>query len=229
MSNAFDYDLGGSQGRIKPKNASASDGEFVFVLGSDLVPGPSHDLAIGSYAQVKQTIVLDGVVKAVRGSFRVRQPKDLLRRVAIPAPVLVSRTQTTVGAVTRDVTRVIAAADVFNETHVRRLLTIAGAPPPPVVAGTYEVEAVEDARTAILKTAARTTVGAGVDIAPGTAHLVGVRWVYKVIFNGVDIVALAEAPGRDRLHQYTINVSKFVVGAHTLSFRKELIEDSATT
>lgn len=233
MANPFTYDLGISQGRIQPQNAgfgTMQDGDFVFCLGSDLLPAPDFDLAIGDQVEVTRNFTTDGTQQFLRGAFRTRQPDNMPVATVLPGVVSISRTVTTVLPVTRDVSRIHTSVDFFTADMTGRVCRLAGTPAP-FIDGDYIIETIDrtvddelDPRVAILQQQARTDTGAALNIAPGTAVLVGARWVYRVLIDGDVYATLQENDGRSRIRDLAINISKLVPGDHTLTFRLLLEE-----
>ena len=84
MSTAFDYDLGVSQGRIQPQNAQVLQGLFLECLGSDRLPAPVFNLAVGDRVELAQTVDLTAV-DVIRAIWRVRQPLVVPRKLVLPA------------------------------------------------------------------------------------------------------------------------------------------------
>ena len=71
----FDAALGARQGRLQAMGPVQGPASHVYVLGSDL-PGYSHQLAIGDYAEVRQEVDLTGM-DLVRAYIRMRNAKEL--------------------------------------------------------------------------------------------------------------------------------------------------------
>jgi hypothetical protein len=69
---AWNRELGTTQGRLMPLGFVPPEGTFAFVLGRDL-PGLAQKLAVGDFAEVKQTADFGGS-KLVRFRSRMRSP-----------------------------------------------------------------------------------------------------------------------------------------------------------
>jgi hypothetical protein len=76
QGSPWTYDLGVSQGRIRPQNWTPVDGEFVFCAGSDLVPPPVFQLNFGDQITLEQSIDLTGL-DLIGARLHIRQPASL--------------------------------------------------------------------------------------------------------------------------------------------------------
>jgi phage tail-like protein len=114
--SAFTRALGSTQGRIAPRGFVPPEGEFAFVLGSDL-PGVTQRLAVGDFAEVMQTADFGGA-NFVRFCTRLRPPAAMPAGVFWKASVRVDGVERTsmplVPSRTRD--RLDLAADVSKLT-----------------------------------------------------------------------------------------------------------------
>jgi hypothetical protein len=73
MTTEWERDLGTSQGRIA--SASAPEGSYVYELGDALFT--PHELRIGDYHEIQQTLTLDGAAKLLRATVRFRPPPTI--------------------------------------------------------------------------------------------------------------------------------------------------------
>lgn len=71
----FNLGLGVDQGRIEPDNYTPPEGDFVFVLGSDIA-GQFLDFEVGDYVEAKQTADFDTTTIA-RVTVRTRAPETM--------------------------------------------------------------------------------------------------------------------------------------------------------
>jgi len=91
---AFDYELGTFEGRIRPDNAAAIGGDYVYCLGSDKLPAQMHDLAYNDVINLTQSIDLTGV-NFLRATWRVRQPAEMPTATLIPGAGILHGNQDT--------------------------------------------------------------------------------------------------------------------------------------
>ena len=77
---SWNRELGTTQGRVRPRDFTLPEGEFVFVLGRDL-PGLHHRFEAGDFVEVAQTASF-GDATLVRARVRLRPP------AAMPAGVM---------------------------------------------------------------------------------------------------------------------------------------------
>lgn len=168
MATAFDYELGVSQGRIVPVNADVIDGSFLFVLGSDRLPAPEFDLAIGDKVELSQSIDLTAV-EYIGASSRFRQPLDVPRRVDLPAGTILQHgmifpsaelhTKATIGAGS-------AAVDYWADAlgELTPAITIAYVSPVPDIPATT-VAVLGNAITVSLRTSGAVVLADAVEVA----------------------------------------------------------------
>lgn len=216
---AFDYELGGFEGRIPPTDIEPIAGSFTFVLGSDRIPEQMHDLGFLDDATVEQIVDLTGV-NYIRSIWHVRQPLDMPRKTALTAPAVKFGSVLNPGDTLLGLTTTVPT---FVTTDTHRIVRIAGATNGGNN-GDKRITGIISSTSVILDSgivATENPLGAG----GGTATLMGAQWEASLTVAGVKRVSRIEHYGESRRRtDMAAHVSK-LAGNQTVRFKLELLEE----
>lgn len=219
--NPLNFERSVTQWRVKPKTASAFDGNFVFTLGYDGTAPNIEDIAIGDYIQVAQPLTMTGV-GTVRARIRIKQPQTMPDRRDISKDFqLVAESGGSPGNI------IIVPAGV-SELDVGRTVTVAGCTNGGNN-GVLKIVGIIDPISAYVN---KTLVTEGPRNGTITAIEDGARWKLSLLVDNSGLVERARIVQDSKESGFyrsdlTINVSK-LTGVHNIYFRMTLVNHNSS-
>jgi len=211
----FEINYGVSQGRIAPDAAvyTPTEGSYAYALG-DAANRSVHDMALGDYVEVKQSLLLTGV-DLLRVDGKLLQPLQMPagRDIATGASLL----RGNILNAGDDLSAIDAPTADFTEADEGSGCAILGC--------SYPFNNIINPLLSILSsTRALLFYPVVATASPFAAQLLALRWEFSILVDGTPYLQLQLVPGQEHITtDMAINVSK-ASGTKEVAYRLKLVQ-----